>query len=562
MRTGIILEGQERRRAYAESIFMSERLPPAILLIGPGASGKAALALEFAKRHLCLHPEKGERPCGQCSACREMNFLRHPDFIMFSARDVSAACRAFQAVAVRARLEPFLLEVDLLARRVIQRIRCGFFKLKDVSNKEADVLEERIAALEKLLSDCRAAIFGPASPLAPQPRAHLPAAPASAEAVSAAPLPARPAPPEPEPDLFGFFSDTASAAPLPAASESADLFDFAPAAPLPAAPVPAAPPELPEPEPDLFGFLPETPGAPVAAVPPETGTERYDRAAAREEAPGDAARAHSGVHCIDEDTAADCRARLADALQEIAQLDILVPHTLPIAGIQDIIRILSRRPVLGQHRVVFIEGLEKLRTEGANAFLKTLEEPPPDTLILLTASEPESVLATIRSRSAILSMPRMTDEEVRRVAHEYYGLPSTEFGDVSGRDVYAYLESLGDDAEAVRKDIVRFLDLIRDADRDPSFFDFAKDIEKRKMAPAFCSALIDLITENVVAKETAVGGDRIYATALSHFRPDFLRRVLREVHVLAKGIVTNNFSASQGIVSLVQAFWLEENSAL
>ena len=72
------------------------------------------------------------------------------------------------------------------------------------------------------------------------------------------------------------------------------------------------------------------------------------------------------------------------------------------------------------------------------------------------------------------------------------------------------------------------------------------------------AALIDLLTENVVAKETSVGGDRIYASALEHFRSDFLRRILREVRVLAKGITTNNFSASQGIVAIVQAFWLEE----
>jgi DNA polymerase III delta prime subunit len=472
MRTGIALTGQKQKLVYGDHVFMSERLPPAILFIGPGASGKATLALEFAKRHLCGHSDKGERPCGQCFACREVTYLRHSDCILFSARDIRPACRALQAAAPRARLEPFLLEVDLLARRIIQRIRCGFFKLKDVSAKDADALEGRIMALEKLLSGCHAAIF------AGQPVGGL------------------------------------------------------------AAPVAAPPPATPEPaEADLFGFPPEPP----AGKGPET---------VQQEAP-------QSAQFTDADIAEDCRAHLIDALQEIIQLAALVPNTLPLAGIQEIIRTLSRRPVLGQHRVVFIEGLENLRTEGANAFLKTLEEPPPDTLILMTASEPESVLATIRSRSAILTLPRMTDEEIFRIAHEYYGLPETIPGDACGLDIYAYLESLGDEAEAVRKDILRFLELIRNADRDSSFFDFARDIEKRKMAPAFCASLIDIITESVVAQEIPAGSSRLHPPALAHFRCDFLRQVLREARALAAGITTNNFSASQGIVSLVQAFWLE-----
>jgi len=49
-------------------------------------------------------------------------------------------------------------------------------------------------------------------------------------------------------------------------------------------------------------------------------------------------------------------------------------------------------------RVIIIEQIERCTTEGQNAFLKTLEEPPADTLIISTSSALQNVLPTIRSR--------------------------------------------------------------------------------------------------------------------------------------------------------------------
>ena len=54
------------------------------------------------------------------------------------------------------------------------------------------------------------------------------------------------------------------------------------------------------------------------------------------------------------------------------------------------------------------------------------------------------------------------------------------------------------------------------------------------------------------------GRQRLQAMTLSHFRPVFLRRIFHEINTLAEGMTRNNFSASQGIVALILAFWLEE----
>ncbi|HZZ93841.1 MAG TPA: DNA polymerase III subunit delta' [Usitatibacter sp.] len=50
------------------------------------------------------------------------------------------------------------------------------------------------------------------------------------------------------------------------------------------------------------------------------------------------------------------------------------------------------------HRVLFLHPAESMQPAAANALLKTLEEPPPGTLILLVSDQPARVLATIRSR--------------------------------------------------------------------------------------------------------------------------------------------------------------------
>jgi DNA polymerase-3 subunit delta' len=52
----------------------------------------------------------------------------------------------------------------------------------------------------------------------------------------------------------------------------------------------------------------------------------------------------------------------------------------------------------GGSKVAIIHEADRMRKEAANAFLKTLEEPPPGTYLLLLTTRPYSLLATIRSR--------------------------------------------------------------------------------------------------------------------------------------------------------------------
>jgi len=67
-------------------------------------------------------------------------------------------------------------------------------------------------------------------------------------------------------------------------------------------------------------------------------------------------------------------------------------------GVRDLVRELSLLPVEGGVRVAIISAADRMTEDAQAAFLKTLEEPPPGTVLILTASDEERLLDTIRSR--------------------------------------------------------------------------------------------------------------------------------------------------------------------
>ena len=77
---------------------------------------------------------------------------------------------------------------------------------------------------------------------------------------------------------------------------------------------------------------------------------------------------------------------------------------------------LHRSPMAGRRRVAIIPEAQRLcrgQAEAANAFLKTLEEPPAAALIILTSSQPEGLLETITSRAQAVQFRRLSLAEVK-----------------------------------------------------------------------------------------------------------------------------------------------------
>lgn len=85
---------------------------------------------------------------------------------------------------------------------------------------------------------------------------------------------------------------------------------------------------------------------------------------------------------------------------------------IPVAESERIVESLSLKAYEGGEKLMLIWMAEKLNPEAANKLLKILEEPPPDSIFILLSEDPSSILPTIRSRTRIMSLKPLSDEDV------------------------------------------------------------------------------------------------------------------------------------------------------
>jgi DNA polymerase-3 subunit delta' len=69
-------------------------------------------------------------------------------------------------------------------------------------------------------------------------------------------------------------------------------------------------------------------------------------------------------------------------------------------------------PSIADWRVVVVDSADEMNPQSANALLKNLEEPPPQTLFFLVSHAPGRLLPTIRSRCRTLRFRRLDDAQV------------------------------------------------------------------------------------------------------------------------------------------------------
>lgn len=78
--------------------------------------------------------------------------------------------------------------------------------------------------------------------------------------------------------------------------------------------------------------------------------------------------------------------------------------SLTIQTVREISSNVSLRPMEANHRVIVVDDVETMQETAQEAFLKTLEEPPPYAVILLLTTDAEMLLETIRSRAATIQL--------------------------------------------------------------------------------------------------------------------------------------------------------------
>lgn len=137
-----------------------------------------------------------------------------------------------------------------------------------------------------------------------------------------------------------------------------------------------------------------------------------------------------------------CRACKQIALMQHPDLSVTQAEseggTLKVDQVRELQRSLSLAPYEARSRVALILRFEEAHPSAANALLKTLEEPPPKVILLLTAQNAESLLPTIVSRCEVIRLRPLpldvaaeglqtrwnaSPEEARLLAHLSGGRP-------------------------------------------------------------------------------------------------------------------------------------------
>jgi DNA polymerase III subunit delta' len=140
---------------------------------------------------------------------------------------------------------------------------------------------------------------------------------------------------------------------------------------------------------------------------------------------------------------------------------------LPVSGhlniaietIRDLKKEAKYAPFEASKRIFIISGIEYFSREAANSFLKLLEEPPENLVLILISNDYSSVLDTIRSRCQPVMFPVLTDEEIIAIVAKY----QTETNDITTlirinqNNVEEVFELLNNPADSTRSLIVEFL---------------------------------------------------------------------------------------------------------
>ncbi len=117
-----------------------------------------------------------------------------------------------------------------------------------------------------------------------------------------------------------------------------------------------------------------------------------------------------------------CRRIADDADFDVRSIDVLEGHgRVQIEQVREFERRVSLTAVGGRLKIGLFPSAHLLTENAANALLKTLEQPPPHTLIMLAAPDSDAVLATVASRCSRLRLYPLAPDALRTLVVERTG---------------------------------------------------------------------------------------------------------------------------------------------
>jgi DNA polymerase-3 subunit gamma/tau len=122
-----------------------------------------------------------------------------------------------------------------------------------------------------------------------------------------------------------------------------------------------------------------------------------------------------------------CRTIAAGSSLDVIEMDAASNRS--VDDIRELRERVGYAPAAGRWKVYILDEAHMLTREAWNAFLKTLEEPPPNTVFVLCTTEPHKVMPTIVDRCQRFDFQRPSLEQIAEVVRRVAGTESIEIED-------------------------------------------------------------------------------------------------------------------------------------
>jgi DNA polymerase-3 subunit delta' len=181
-------------------------------------------------------------------------------------------------------------------------------------------------------------------------------------------------------------------------------------------------------------------------------------------------------------------------------------RNVTVAQVSELGEFLALTPAMSAWRAVVIDSVDDLEKSAANALLKMLEEPPPNTVFLLVSHAPGRLLPTIRSRCRRLEFHALADEAMTSIlerllpdspAAERQRLVALAGGSIGRALAFASLELAPLERDA--------LAILREGDPDNSRRSELSSQLARKASSDRYSAFLELLPSLVAREARSLG---------------------------------------------------------
>ena len=152
-----------------------------------------------------------------------------------------------------------------------------------------------------------------------------------------------------------------------------------------------------------------------------------------------------------------------------------------VEGVRELIREVNLKPTEAEYKVAVLVGADRMNIQAANAFLKTLEEPPPRSVLVLLTADPQRLLETIISRCLRLNFAseamRPLSDAQREWLHDFAQMASTTKTGLLARYklLGTLVEHLAAQKEALTEDLEARSPLNRYDDLEPDLKERLED---------------------------------------------------------------------------------------